>query len=118
MFPRSASGTTAQSWSAQWEGLRSLAVALERQAPEPGKGLVALETYLRGRGLNPLAGKLLAAVQQVQQALPVAATPATPAGNAGLLTATKSLGKLKRLAEAEVAPALEVNIGFSDADGD
>ncbi|UUZ76535.1 imelysin family protein [Polaromonas sp. P1(28)-13] len=118
VFPRSASGSTAQSWAAHWEGLRSLAVALTQQAPEPGKGLVALETYLRGRGLNPLAGRLAATVQQVQQALPAATPPATPAGSAGLLTATKSLGKLKRLAGAEVAPALEVNIGFSDADGD
>ena len=118
VFARSTSGTTAQSWAAQWDGIRSLAVALEQQPPEPGKGLVALETYLRGRGLSPLAGKLLAAVQQVQQALPAAMPSATPADGAGLLIATKSLGKLKRLVEAEVAPALEVNIGFSDADGD
>ena len=32
--------------------------------------------------------------------------------------ATKPLSRLKRLMEGEVAPALEVNIGFSDADGD
>lgn len=118
VFPRGASGSTAQSWTAQWEGILSLAVALERPPPKPGQGLVALETYLRGRGLNPLADKLLAAVQQVQQALPAATPLATLAAHAGLLAATRSLGKLKRLAEAEVAPALEVNIGFSDADGD
>jgi hypothetical protein len=31
---------------------------------------------------------------------------------------TQPLAALKRLAEARLAPALEVNIGFSDADGD
>jgi predicted lipoprotein len=35
-----------------------------------------------------------------------------------MATAGRALADLKKLAEAEVAPALEVSIGFSDADGD
>jgi predicted lipoprotein len=117
-FPRSASGSTAPGWVAQWEAIRVMGVAsrapMSESVPAPGQGLVSLETYLRGRGLNPLANKLAASVGQVQQALP----DATPANSAKVLAATRPLGQLKRLVEAEVAPALEVNIGFSDADGD
>jgi predicted lipoprotein len=35
-----------------------------------------------------------------------------------ILAAARQLAALKRLVEAEVAPALGVNIGFSDSDGD
>jgi predicted lipoprotein len=37
---------------------------------------------------------------------------------ARILAAAKQLAALKRLVENEIAPALGVNIGFSDADGD
>ncbi len=113
-FPRAASGSTRQSWAAQWQGLSALGAAHGDAAPVPGAGLVPLETYLRGRGLNPLAGKLAAATGQIDRQ--VKALTATDAKQA--LPVTRSLASLKRLAEAEIAPALEVNIGFSDADGD
>lgn len=113
-FPRAASGSTRQSWAAQWDGLRALGVAAGNVAPLPGAGLVSLETYLRGRGLNPLANKLATASGQVGRQVEGLA----PADNNRTLAATRSLAALKRLAEAEMAPALEVNIGFSDADGD
>lgn len=113
-FPRAASGATLKSWAAQWQGLRSLGVAQGTTVAAPGAGLVPLETYLRGRGLNPLGGKLAAASEQVTRQLQAVAP-----GDAGrTLAATRSLASLKRLAEADMAPALEVNIGFSDADGD
>lgn len=113
-FPRAASGSTRQSWTAQWQGLQALGAATTSAAPEPGAGLVPLETYLRGRGLNPLADKLAAASGQVNRQMETltASDLRQPAA------VTRSLASLKRLAEAEIAPALEVNIGFSDADGD
>jgi uncharacterized protein len=113
-FPRAASGSTRQSWQSHWQGLRTLGAALDNKVPQPGEGLVSLETYLRGRGLNPLANKLAGAVAQGTKQVEALA----PADNARTLAAARSLASLKRLAEAEVAPALEVNIGFSDADGD
>ena len=113
-YPRSASGQSAASWAAQWQGLRTLAVSASAQAPLPGQGLVPLETYLRGRGLNAVASKLTHSVAQADKAL----HHLSPGSKAGLGTATRALGALKNLAEADVAPALEVNIGFSDADGD
>ncbi|MDQ3059989.1 MAG: imelysin family protein [Pseudomonadota bacterium] len=114
-YPRSASGQSAASWAAQWQGLRTLATAsASAQAPLPGQGLVPLETYLRGRGLNAVANKLAHSVAQADKAL----HQLSPGNKAGLGTATRALAALKKLAETDVAPALEVNIGFSDADGD
>jgi hypothetical protein len=113
-YPRSASGQTAANWAAHWQALRSLAISMSNEAPQPGAALVPLETYLRGRGLNPLADKLVQSVARADKSL----TDLAPANRAGLSQATRELGQLKKLAEAEVAPALEVPIGFSDADGD
>lgn len=113
-YPRQASGQTAASWARQWQVLRELAVFQGREAPRPGQGVVPLETYLRGRGLNALAGRW---ARQVDRA--GAAMQGLRPGDARRLdAAVRELAALKALAEAEVAPALEISIGFSDADGD
>ena len=117
-FPRMASSSSAQTWAAEWKGITWLMLAPQTLPPKPGTGLVTLETYLRGRGLEPLANKLVTLAQQVQQTLPAKAPGAGAAGKTELLAATRALAALKRFAEAEMAPALDVNIGFSDADGD
>lgn len=113
-YPRSASGQTGANWAARWQALRTLAVSTASEAPQPGTALVPLETYLRGRGLNPLANKLVQSVARADKSL----TGLSPANRGGLRLATRELGQLKKLAEAEGAPALDVSIGFSDADGD
>lgn len=113
-LPRRAGGLTVASWQAQWHTLRSLAVQDAAPAPAPGQGLVSLETYLRGRGLNPLADRLRQAVLRADPA--VAAlnlrSPTT------LLAASRKLAAVKHLVETDVAEALDVSMGFSDADGD
>jgi hypothetical protein len=76
--------------------------------------LVPIESYLRGRGLNPLADTLVKNVNGAGKSL----QDLSPTNRAGMTAATRELARLKRLAETEVAPALEVPIGFSDADGD
>lgn len=120
-YPRSASGQASAAWKAEWNAVRTLAVLPESApTPTPGEALVPLETYLRGRGLNPLADQLLATTQRVDKALQ-AIDRSGASGRAGgerVLQASKELSALKRLAEAEIAPALQVSIGFSDADGD
>lgn len=116
-WPRAASGLTADSWAASWQALAALAAAAGNTAPQPGTDLVPLESYLRGRGLNPLADRLAAQVAQVAQASRLAAL-ARPQQRPGVLAFARALAALKRLAEAELAPALDVHIGFSDADGD
>ncbi len=117
-YPRAASGDTLAAWSATWAGLRSV-TALPAQAavPAPGEALVPLEMYLRGKGLNPLADKLHAATTKVDASM--AQVQKSGLQNKGAIQQTaKDLAALKFLAESEVAPALQVSIGFSDADGD
>lgn len=109
-----ASGSTLDVWRAHWQGLRVLAVSVDRKIPQPGTDIVPIESYLRGRGLNPLADRWLKAVNEADAGMRAMAEPTAKSVDA----ATKPLSRLKRLMEAEVAPALEVNIGFSDADGD
>ncbi|MDO9406074.1 MAG: imelysin family protein [Polaromonas sp.] len=113
-LPRAASGATLQSWAAQWDGLRAIGVTRSAAIPVPGQDLVPLEMYLRGRGLNPLSNKLAQNAAQVTQQI----QGLQPGDSKRTLDATRSLSAMKRLTEAEVAPALEINIGFSDADGD
>lgn len=114
-LPRAASASTAASWAAQWQSLRAVALFQGRAAPAPGAGLVTIESYLRGRGANAVADSLVKGVAQADRDLQ-GLSPGAPA--ARVLQGAKALAALKRLAETTLAPALEVNIGFSDADGD
>jgi predicted lipoprotein len=113
-FSRAASGSTQRTWSAQWNGMHSLGAATGSDIPAPGEGLVSLETYLRGRGLNPLANKLAETAAHISRQV----QDLSPANKPRVVAAAQSMSGLKRLAEVEMAPALEVNMGFSDADGD
>ncbi len=117
-YPRAASALTAEAWTAEWSTLRTLAVLpAEAAVPAPGQALVPLETYLRGRGLNPLADRLVKTTQDIDSAFS-ALTRAGQNNGTQVQQVAKALSALKRLAEAEIAPALQVSIGFSDADGD
>lgn len=110
-FPRSRSGSSAAERSTRAQALRALAVFDAGAAPQAGAGLVPLETYLRGKGLNPLADRLRGTAQR-------AASGLGHDDAAALKGAARRLAALKHLAEADVAPALDVRVGFSDADGD
>lgn len=100
-FPRGASQAYAASWAAQWDALKTLAI-----------GPVSLASALQARGKD--ADALNESVRQADAAMQGLDGHDTPR----LLAATKQLAALKRLVENEVAPALGVNIGFSDSDGD
>lgn len=113
-YPRAAAGLTADAWAAHWQALRTLAVAADDSVPQPGTDLLTLETYMRGRGLNPLADRWTDTVGKADRAV-AAAQPDAPAS---VQAASKAVAGLKQLAEAELAPALDIRIGFSDADGD
>ena len=116
-YPRSASGQTGASWAAQWQALATLASSDTAAAPPaPGAGLVTLETYLRGRGLNANADALARSVRQADASMRGLAPG--PEHGAALDAATASLAALKKRVESETASALQVNIGFTDADGD
>ncbi len=105
-WPRANSGMTRDAWQARAQALRQL---LEHspaaQAP------IALEPFLRGRGLNPLADRVRSASERMGGAL-AAATPQRT------IAAERALGALESVLGNRVAPKLDVTIGFSDADGD
>ncbi len=113
-FPRAASGQTAATWAARWSTLRDAAVLGARPVPVPGQAPLPFETLLRGRGLNPLADRLLAAVDAAGQTL----ADLRPDDPARVRAAAEALGALSHFAQEALAPALDVNMGFSDADGD
>lgn len=110
-FPRSASGASGAERTTRWQALRALAVFDAAAAPVAGEGLVPLETYLRGKGLNPLADRLHGRTLRAGAGLASSAP-------ASLQTSARRLAGVKTLVEGEVAPALDVHVGFSDADGD
>ena len=117
-YPRAESGETLASWAATWNALRSLsALPAQATAPVPGQALVPLETFLRGKGLNPLADTLRQAVGKVDDSM-AKLTKEGVKSAAAVQQTTRDLAALKFLAESQVASALQVSIGFSDADGD
>lgn len=99
-FTRAASSHTGASWAANWEAQRSL-----------GDPVAAA---LRSRGKGELATQLQSALSQADKAM----AAARPDQGATLTPAVEALGAVKKLIEAEIAPALDVTIGFSDGDGD
>jgi uncharacterized protein len=112
-FPRRLSGQTAATWAVRWATLRETAVLGPRALPAAG-GQLPFETLLRSRGLNPLADRLVAATAGVDLALRgLGSDTAAP-----VLAAAAALGELTRLVQDELAAALGVRLGFSDADGD
>ncbi|MGJ7544384.1 imelysin family protein [Variovorax sp. LT1R16] len=100
VFARAVSGHAAQSWAAQWEALRSLAAPVAQTLAASGK--------------QALAERLTQAVAEADAAM----QRATPADLPALPAATRALAGVKKLIEADVAPALKVVVGFSDGDGD
>lgn len=117
-YPRNASGTTLAAWAATWAGLRSVTVLADGGAvPAPGAALVPLEIFLRGKGLNPLADQLRQATEKVDAAMAQVQKGGVQ-NKAAIQQTARNLAALKFIAESEVAPAMQVSIGFSDADGD
>jgi len=102
-YPRRISGASAASWAAQWDALKSLAT-----------GSASLQSTLRKRGRGETADALARTVKQADAAM----QGLSAADTQRLLAAARELATLKRLIENEVATALGVSIGFSDADGD
>ena len=80
----------------------------------PGAGLAPLETFLRSRGALDLADRLREGLLDTDRKM----AAIDPGDEATLSAATAALERLKRLVEVDAAPALQVRIGFSDADGD
>lgn len=117
-FARGAAADNAAEWRAQWQALRAqarLTTAQRAQPPQPGQGLVPIEALLMGKGQIALAQRWGQALDRADAA--IAALPAK-AGEKELMALSKTLKGVTTLFQAEVAAALDVPLGFSDADGD
>jgi predicted lipoprotein len=114
-FARPFSQLSTQGWTAQWSSIQALSVLSGERAPAPGAALVPIEAYLRGRGLNTLAQSLVDTTSRTDRAMrALTQQPSSQTYQAAM----NALDALKRQVESQVAPALQISIGFSDADGD
>ncbi len=116
VFARARSAQTQDSWAARWQVLKSYAVLGARATPlrDGAEALISVETWLRSRGANALADKLVRVTGDADQAMAAADTGNAPS----VLAAAAALERLTELVQRELAPALSVPLGFSDADGD
>ncbi len=114
-LPRSLSGAAAEERQLRWAVLEAQLRHPDGQpAPRPDTALISVEALLRGRGENPLADRLLAALQPAAAALQ-AAEANEPAK---LQAAAQALARLQRFIELELSEALALRVAFSSADGD
>ncbi|HAX22249.1 MAG TPA: peptidase M75, partial [Hydrogenophaga sp.] len=81
----------------------------------PGQALIPIEALLMGKGHLALAGRWGQALDAVSAA--VAGLPAQP-GERELMALSRTMKTVTTLYQGEVASALDVPLGFSDADGD
>lgn len=103
-------------WRAQWRSLLTQGrLPPGAQPPAAGQALVPMEALLMGRGQLALAQKWGQALDQVTAGM----DKLTPrSSERELLAVTKSMKAVTVLFQNEVAAALDVPLGFSDADGD
>lgn len=116
-FPRQDWADNLADWRAQWQGLRAQALLVDAQAapPVPGQALVPIEALLYGKGQLQLAARWRQAVTAADAAFDKLGTSYSGAELEG---ATRQLKELTVLYQQQVAAALDVPLGFSDADGD
>ncbi len=115
-FARLDRETGLRDWRAQWQSLL-IQGRLPAGAPPPaaGSALVPMEALLMGKGQLALAQKWGQALDEVTAAM----EQLTPrSSERELLAVTKSMKTVTGLFQNEVAAALDVPLGFSDADGD
>ena len=117
-FPRLSLESNLADWRAQWASLRAMArleAAQYARPPQPEAGLVPIEALLIGKGQLTLAQRWAQAIDAVSVSM-AALSAAAP--EAQLLALGKEMKALTVMYKNEVAAALDVPLGFSDADGD
>ncbi|GAA6142245.1 hypothetical protein NBRC116584_20630 [Hydrogenophaga sp. 5NK40-0174] len=107
-------------WRAQWASLSAMAVLSDAQRlipPTGDDGVPPIEALLLGKGYIDLAGRWHSAVARVSSLVTDLDT-SQPASHEKLKTLTDAMQAVANLYQDEVASALDVPLGFSDADGD
>lgn len=104
-------------WRTQWDTLRAQALLADPQAapPVPGQALVPIEALLYGKGQVQLAARWRQAITAADAAL---GKLSTSYNGAEVEAAARQLKELTVLYQQQIAAALDVPLGFSDADGD
>ncbi|MEZ5646747.1 MAG: imelysin family protein [Burkholderiaceae bacterium] len=117
-FARRTGPDNVAEWQTQWRALHTqarLAPGPTSRPPQPGQDLIPIEALLMGKGHIALARRWAQVLDMADAAMQ--ALPAQPAG-AELMALSKTLKSVTTLYQGEVASALDVPLGFSDADGD
>jgi predicted lipoprotein len=119
-WPRATSRATQSSWLATWRGLERLLIGTDPMAPQ--RTTLEQTDAMRASfyGLL-LGGEHLAgahALGQAVQATAKAMAAATPKQASSMQAALTALGRCKQAVDSQVAQALHIVVGFSDADGD
>ncbi|MFO6418930.1 imelysin family protein [Hylemonella sp. W303a] len=116
-FPRQDWADNLADWRAQWESLRAQALLGDPQTapPVPGQDFVPIEALLYGKGQVQLAARWRQAITVADAAMSGLSATYNPKE---LEAATRKLKELTVLYQQQVATALDVPLGFSDADGD
>ena len=117
-FARLAAADNQAEWRTQWQALKAqagLTPGQRAQPPQPGQGLVPIEALLMGKGHLALAQRWARALDAADAG--IARLPAQ-ASDKDLMALSKTLKGVTTLFQTEVATALDVPLGFSDADGD
>jgi uncharacterized protein len=117
-FPRLTREANLADWRAQWQSLKAqarLRPGQYAQPPVPGQALVPIEALLIGKGQLALAQRWARSLDAVDAGM-AALSPSS--GERELLALTSQMKAVTVLYQNEVAAALDVPLGFSDADGD
>lgn len=118
-FPRLSPDANRADWLAQWQGLQAQARLRPGQyahPPQPDRALIPIEALLMGKGHLALAQRWAQAIDRVDARMN--ALPASTPGARELNPLIQSMKAVTTMYQGEVAAALDVPLGFSDADGD
>ena len=123
LFARLGREASLAGWRAQWQSLLTqarLTPAQNPSAPQAGQALLPIEALLYGKGHIALAERFAKALDEVSACLDKLApqAPSRAVDQRELLALAQALKAVTVLYQAEVASALDIPLGFSDADGD
>jgi predicted lipoprotein len=117
-YARTGMAANLADWRAQWASLKTqarLTLAQLNAPPPAGQALLPIEALLKGKGQLALAQRWAQAIDRVDSGM--AALRPQPAERE-LLALSQNMKAVTVLYQNEVAAALDVPLGFSDADGD
>ena len=122
-FARLSRAANLAGWRAQWASLKAqgqLGPAQRQSPPVPGQALVPIEALLLGKGHIALAQRWAQTMDRVSTRLDKLPTlaPGRAQDRRDLLALADALKAVTQLYQTEVASALDIALGFSDADGD